>query len=441
MRLPFLKGIGALTRQRKAGKAATAIERLFDGVKLHQFSNYESYLQGISKKVWAAWKASDICANAMCNTPFVVKRGDSRDPVVIRDLQRLLTQPNQFQTFRELQYLAVMHLKATGNAYWYKSEATLSGDRPKELMPLNPKRIRIVTSAYSGEVVGYKYTGANGIEIPFDVEEIIHFKRPHPNNDYYGIGDIEPGESIYNEQINRNTWTEGFWKQGASPSGILFCKTQVESDETWEEIKARFRKQYGGAENAGKTALMTGDWSYSQLGLTAQEMQNIETSKWNVEQIFIMMGVPLSVAGIRDAANYATADIDNQRFKEYTILPLVLMLQDTLNTDLIAGWGDNLSLSFNVVGLINVGKVIQELAPAFDRGWISINEARERMGLNRDDENELWNQHFMNAGLVPVDLAGISASGGVTDQAAQRTVQRFIDSQFNHDSKTVSDGK
>lgn len=110
------------------------------------------------------------------------------------------------------------------------------------------------------------------------------------------------------------------------------------------KAKDRWQKEYGGKENAGKVAWLSGDWSYQQLGLTPAEMQDIEKSKWSVEQIFLLHGVPLSVAGIKEAANFATADIDNQRFKEYTVLPDVLTLQDTINTDLVQGFNPDARL-------------------------------------------------------------------------------------------------
>jgi HK97 family phage portal protein len=416
-------------------KTATAVQRMFDGIPLHRFSDYESYLAAASLKVWASWKACDICANAVSNTRHTIRRGIDPVTTVPKDLAKLLSAPNQFQTWRELIYLTVMHLKATGNAYWFKSQANLAGDKPVELYPINPKRLMISINPLTYQPSGYLYTGHLGTRVAFDLEEIMHFKRPHPNNDFYGLGDIEAGEPIFNENINRDTWTAGFWKNGASPSGVMTCKAQVDSDQEWERVKAMWRKEYSGADNAGKTALLTGDWAYTQLGLTAQEMQNIEGSKWNAEQIFMQHGVPLSVAGIRDAANFATADIDNQRFREYTIQPIVMLLQDTINTDLVQGWGPDLNLFFNITGLINIGKIAQDIMFAFQCGMLSINDGREMLGLPRDEENELWNQHFVTAALVPLEQAGVSANGGPTDQAAQAMVRDFVQKQFNDTQK------
>lgn len=410
---------------RKAVNAfASGVAFTMAGIPLSRLQNYEDYLKAGCRKVWAAWKACDITANSVSSTPFVVARVGSTKPVKIQELDRLLTYPNENQTMRELVYLTVMHLKLTGSAFWYKAEVTLRGDKPRSIFPLNPKRIRIVPNKATGEVRGYLYEG-DGVRIPFDPQEIIHFKRPHPNNDWWGLGDVEAGEPLFNESIHRTNWRRRFWRNGAAPSGVMITEDMIEDEQEFDKAKQRFHQEYGGEENSGKIAWLTGKWKYEQLGLTAAEMQDIESEKWNVEQLFLLHGVPLSVAGIRDSANYATADIDNQRFKEYTVLPLVLMIQDTINTDLIAGWGDNLKLTFNVSGLINIGKALQDLVPGFDRGIFSINEVRAMLKLETAPDNPLWNQHFLNAGLVPLELAGVADLQQV-DEQAQATVRRFV---------------
>ena len=408
--------------------SAAVIQNLLAGVSLSELIDYESYMRAGCRKVWASWKACDITANSLSNTPFAIVRAGNSKPVTVTGLADLFESPNDTMTIREMVYLAAMHIKMTGNAFWFKAETVLAsgGKRPKQLFPLNPKRVRIMPQPNTGKINGYVYTSAFGQAITLDPEDVIHFKRPHPNNDFWGLGDIEAGEDLFNEHVNRNKWQKQFWKNGASPSTLLINDDDQQPDEeAWKIAKEKFQREYGGGENAGKTAWLSGKWRKEQLGLSLSEMQNIEASKWNVEQIFLQHGVPLSVAGIRDAANFATADIDNQRFKEFTVLPIVLMLQDAITSDLVAGYGPQLKLKFNVSGLINMGKALLDLAPAFDRGVLSINEIRETLHLEPDPSNPLWNQHYITAALVPLELSGVADLQNV-DQQAQQTVQRFI---------------
>lgn len=407
-----------------AGMKAVSAAKFGYEFPVANLGSYAAFLQVATGKVWASWKACDLTAQVASGVPVRVYRGTASEPVEVQGLQQLLTYPNDTMTFAELVYLTVMHVKITGNAYWLKVQPNMKGDRPLALLPLNPRRVTIEVDRTSGELTGYKVSGS-GIATTIPPEEVIHFKRPHPNSDWYGIGDIEAGSAMMTDAVNRTNWKEAFWKNGATPSGVLVKEDQAPPQEQWEKLKAEFAKQYGGTKNAGKVAWLSGKWHSLKIGLTLAEMADIESRRLSIEEVSLLHGVPLSVLGVREAANYATAEIDDTRFRNYTVLPMVRMIEDTVNTDLVMGYGPQYRLRFAVTGLVNVGQVVQNLTPAFDRGWLSINEAREAMGFQPDPENPLWTGHFINAGLMPLELAGIG-NQQATEDAAKGIVARFI---------------
>ncbi len=136
-----------------------------------------------------------------------------------------------------------------------------------------------------------------------------------------------------------------------------------------------------------------------------------------------MHGLPLSVFGIQSAANYATAREDQVSFKNDTVKPLIKLISDTLNSDLVQGFDPNLKLIWKIQGLINTAKVATDLGPLFDRGIISVNELRAELGYEPIANDPIFDQHFILSTLVPIDLAGISAP---TQTAAVETAARSI---------------
>lgn len=414
-------------------KVPQAIESLFGGllagVPTARLEDYESYLQAGSKKCWALYKASSTIAKVAMDTPWQVEKktgGDGQAVTPPADLAALLESPNEWENFCELKYKTADHLTLTGNAFWVKDQANVKGDRPKRLFSANPKRMRIVLDT-NGMIKGYLYKPSGGVEIPFDMAEIIHFKIPHPNNDYWGLGVVEAGEDLFQDFINRQNWGSQFWTNGASPAGILVCEEQITDEKAFEEAKLKWQKQYGGSANSGKTAWLTGKWRFEKIGLTSSEMQNVETTKLTVAQIFMQCGVPLSVAGVEGAANYATAWVDDLRFRRYTVKPMLTFIQDTMTSDLIAGYNPNLKLVFSIAGLIDVANIAQNYAPLFDRAILSINEMRAMLNLPLVKNNPLFDGHYLNAGLVPIELAGIGATQPQTDMAARSITQRFVE--------------
>lgn len=411
------------------GAKLTRIEDLFggilNGIPANKFTDFQTYLSAGTRKLWAVFKGCDAVAKVVMDTPLTLRKiGGDGSAVKHKELDRLLKVPNQGETWGEMLFKIVFHLKLTGNAFIAKDEVNLKGDRPTSLFLLNPKRIKLVIDPKVG-VIGYTYTTQDGLVIPYDAAEIIHFRIPHADNDYWGLGEIESAEPLFNDAINRDTWKEKFWVNGASPSGLLICEDNITDATAWKKAKADWNKEYGGAGNAGKTAWLTGKWKHQQLGLTAQEMQDIEQGKWTIEQIFMQLGVPLSVAGVRDAANYATAQIDDLRFRRYTIKPLCKFIADTLTSDLVAGYDVTLELVFQIAGLTDIANVTDHFVPLFDRGIVSLNEMRVLAGLQPKADDPVFDEHYIMSALLPLSLAGV-VDQGQTQEAAKGITSRFV---------------
>lgn len=421
--------LGLSSGLNRAGVKILKPSDLLGSFDLTEFKSLQSYLEAGYKKVWASWKACDLVANIVVSTPHTLNRVGSSTPAVVPDLTRLLTYPNEHQTFGDLLYQTACYLKWVGNAYWLKSESTLGGNRPKELFSLKPTKMRVLTDS-SGELVGYRYWRSSGKFVDFDVEDVLHFKRPHPENDYYGIGDVEAGQELFKDILNRVEFQNAFWKNGGAPSGIISLQEGATSDqESWEKQMREMDDKFVGKKNAGKFVWLAGKWKFERIGLTGSEMQDLERLMLNTKQIFQLHGVPLSVAGIENAANYATAEVDEMNFRQNTVAPVVKIIQDTIQTDLVAGYGQNLEIRFNLSGLINVQRIMRDFGPLFDRGGMSINELREKAGLPRLS-NPIFDQHYITAAYTPLDLAGI-ADQGATDRQAQRMIDLFLSKNPN----------
>lgn len=427
----WLKSLLPGPRSGVTGTKVVRLEDLFGGsfteANLADLRNYESYLKAGSRRIWATWKACHVCANSVAEvqTKLVRSRPDgNKVPASVPELDRLLRMPNPTWSWWEMVYLWVFHMKLTGNAYWFKNEQSVVGGRPGSLYPMNPRKVKISIDPHRG-VMGYLYH-VNGLVIPMDVEEVIHWKNPHPDDDYHGLGDVEAGEDLFQEFLNRNNYSRKFWKNGAAPSGVLICEERIADAQEFEKAKAKWQAQYGGTENAGKTAWLTGKWTYQKLGLTAVEMQSIEDRRLSVENIMAMHGVPLSTAGVKDAANYATARVDDLIFRRNTVKPLVGNFYGTLNTDLVADWGADLELVPEISGLVDLDAVVTHYVPLFDRGALSLNELREKAGLPRVEDDPAFDEHYINAGLVPLHLSDVPPVDGSTDRSARAVVDRFV---------------
>lgn len=389
-------------------------------VPSHRFTDFKSYLDAGSGKVWASFRACHLAASVFMGTDFRMVR--PKDPSWVPtpgvDEAFIFTDPNPFDSWREMLYLWVFHIKLTGCAFWLKDEVNGLG-QPTRLYPLMPQYVKVVPDAKKN-IAGFIYE-VNGKRINYAPEEIIYFRRPHPASTLWGMGDVEPSETLFNQYINRAVYEEKFLENGAQPSGVLTLKEAPDDPGDWERLKAWWNKEYAGKANAGKTAFLTGEWMYHKLGIDQQAMQTLEREKTTVEQIFINHGVPLSIAGIREAANYATAKQDEINFRKYEIVPLLELFCGKLNREgvFFSHFKSGTVLEYDLSGLVDVEQIVKEYAPLVKLGALTPNELRQLVGLSKIEDPYL-DQYFVENGLTPLEMAGMPPLGGEGDPAVRR---------------------
>lgn len=413
-------------RGRTAGQVMRASD-IFGNVPTAQLTTYKECLAAGTSKLWATYRACHLVGQSVQDTAWSLKRGETEEAVKIQGLTQLLENPNGYDTFGEMLYKTVMQLKMVGNAFWLKDQVSIDGDRPKRLFVLNPSKVEIVVHPSNG-VIGYVFR-SDKIQVPFELNEIIHFRIPHPNREYYGLGEIEAAALTMQNALNRTDAQTNFWKNGAAPGGLLFFKGTMTDQAKFEEIKRSFNRQYAGKDNMGKIAMLAGEWGFTQIGLTAVEGQDLEQGKQSVADIFTIHGVPLSVAGVQGAANFATARIDDLRYRRDTVKPMLKLLADPLNTDLVQGYDPRARIEWQLQGLADLDQ-LSLLTPLFDRGALSINELRTMAGLAPVKDDPTFDAHYITAGLLPLELAGIANDANAQEQT-RAAMNRAIDRSLN----------
>ena len=384
------------------------------GVSISKLADYESYIGAGTGRVWASFRATDLTANVVASSELSVVDATKKAQPDNNPLALLLHMPNAYDSWEELVYQTAFNLKLTGNAYWLRDEMD-GGGRPKALYPLLSANMKATPDKVM-KVKEYRYS-VSGTELVFQPNEIIHFRRPHPANFVFGLGDIEASASLFNAYINRSALEEQYMANGAQPSGIMTRKGEgYEDEDEWRAFKEKFVRDYGGKANAGKIAFLTGEWAFTRLGMTHQEMQSIEKERWAVEQIFAAHGVPLSVAGLSAASNYATARVEDMNFRKYTCAPMLALIAGKLNAigGVAQAFNPNFRVKFNLSGLVDTEQIVKECRPLVELGAMSLNEVRERAGLPRS-EDPLLDGHYISNNRIPLELAGMSGASLMND--------------------------
>ncbi len=296
-------------------------------------------------------------------------QGERRVEVERHPLERLLDAPNPYISRFELMEQTFGLLELTGNAYWF-----LAGDtsgRPTQIWPLRPDRITIVPDP-ADYVRGYLYE-IDGQRIPLEAQEVVHFKRWHPANDYYGLSTLEAARLTVESdramaEWNRNT----FGKDNGVPAGIVVVKDTM-SPADFERIKREWQQSYGGPQR--RTAFLRGsDIQWQNIGLSHSELDFLQGREAHRNEILNIYGIPVGL--VDSNATEANAQVAERMFVERTLWPKLVRVAQKITQELLPFWpGEHVS-EFEDIRPTDAQARLDEIRVSYP--VLSVNEIRER---------------------------------------------------------------
>lgn len=319
------------------------------------------------------------CAEAIPRLHRVLPDG-TREPIPESPLLDLLRDVNPYSmNYRSLMVATVSSLLLWGNAYWL-----LDGrQRPEAIYWLPPQSVTPVPDPVR-LVAGYDWR-VNGQLVRLPSERVVHFRFFNPRSQVLGLSPISAARLDINLSLSAKHYNRAFFRNMARLGGV-FVTDQPLSDEQREMLVQQLRSALTGAENAFR-------WLVAEAGIKPQPMaippkdaefvQQMELSRIDICAIF---GVPPTVAGASQAANYATAREEGRWFLEYTVRPLLGFLAEELTWSLVpffAPENEMWELTFDASPierkLEDPSARHQMVREDFKAGLLTLNEARREL--------------------------------------------------------------
>ncbi len=366
--------------------------------------NYKEYLQKYADISWVYSCIYTIANKAAGIGTKLYRKTNIKGKKILEEIDDhpvldLLEKANPIMSGYDLKESTFSFLELTGNAYWLLDR--LTGNIPSEIYPLNPHRIKIVPDAKT-YVNKYIYDVGQGKTIDYAKEEIIHFKYFNPLDDFYGLSPISAARlSIdtinFSDEYNRN-----FFINSAQPGGIIEVPTTL-PDKIFNRLKESWDSLHRGYKKAHRPTILEGGAKWVNSGLSQKDMEFIQSKKMTREDILGVFGVPPSLVGIFEYANYANSREQTQIFWLNTEVPKITKYYNVINSFLVMRYGDDLvagpDLS-TVEALQKDKKLLAEVNEILLRnGVITINEVREEM---KKDKVSWGESAWLPMNLLPV---------------------------------------
>lgn len=302
-------------------------------------------------------------------------------------LSLLMRKPNKWQTRFEWIEMMQGHVALRGNAY----SEILAGSigAASELVPLHPDRMR-VEMRDNGELL-YLYRDLNGYERRLSQQQVFHL-RGLSSDGITGINPIQAAREAIGVALAAEGHEASTMRNGGK-LGVVLETDQVMKADAAKMLLENWEARHGGADNGGRTALLTNGLKAHEIGMSNDDAQFIELRQFQIAEIARIFRVPLHMIG--DLTRSTNNNIEHQslEFLIYTLSPWLVRWEQAIQRDLILEAEEDDSnkfyCKFNVDAIARGDMAARSsfYREMVNAGIYTINEIRELEDMNPTGDN------------------------------------------------------
>ena len=343
------------------------------------------------------YRLTKFRGDAIKSMPLVAKDIASGDPVAdTHPAAKMIANPNPRIPMDELEFRAELFLCMAGDAYWYINQV---GDSVR-LDPLRSDRVSI--KVYKSKLI-YLYTLPGEKPVPFEQEEIVHFKNYNPSSDLFGQPVLRANAKLVDTGNAISDFQYHSMKNGMWPSGVL--ATEKLEKTQYDRLMAQIKASKEGPANARRLIIVEDGKTWTPATPTPSDMDFMGGSSLTNQELCVGFGVYAEAMGLIPA-KYENMRQALRATWENTIIPEKTMLEGTLNTQLAPHF-DGIYFEYDMSQTIPMIEARKENAIEgkmyFDMG-ISTKAVNERLSLGFDEAE------CPDKGMLPVTLLEVGAT-------------------------------
>lgn len=345
--------------------------------------------KGTPLGVTTSYACIRLLAQSVASSPlkhFTITE-DGEEEQIKSELSKLIKSPFPNTTYYQWMSSMVTNLISQGNAY---SLILRDNGKPTELMFLASSSVSVYKTL-DAELPFYYKISENGKSYDVYPEDMLHFRNVTEDN-IVGLSPLGLHRITFDAAASISDYNKTFMDNATNVSGIITTDKSL-NKETVEEIRKNFGKKFGGANNAGRTPVLSNGLKYEQVKvispLDADYIANRKMSKSDIAEIY---GVPLGMV-TNTESKYSNAEQESLNFQQITLAPYFDMIDQEMSLKLIPKYSSrNTYLRFapDRFRLTTSKERSETISLLTNTGIMTPNEAREHYGLRKiDGGNEL----------------------------------------------------
>lgn len=376
----------------------------------HSFKPHQS-LQAYGDNPYL-YSAVNVIASELARTNFRLQKRNAKGEVTYIERHQALETMKKPQPIKGgktmltkmlLKMVTGFHVLLNGEGFWLLGDRMVKGigGAPRRIDLLLPQHVYTRTSK-SGELLNYIYRLPQEPERVLEPMDVVHFRLPDPSVWERGHAPIQSIRYAIDNSKESDIRNLKLLQNNAVPAGIITTKGAI-NERQLEMVRGQWRQIHGGADNAGKTAVVPDGMDFKTIQQTNQEMQFLEGKKINMEEILANFRVGPEMLGKTDSQTRANAEASIFVFERFGMLPFIELFADTLTNDYLPAFPgtDGLEFSFPDPVPENMEEKRQNARTLFDVGAATPNELRKTFGMEELAQDGM-DTPYLDMGKTPV---------------------------------------
>lgn len=252
-----------------------------------------------------AYRCVAAIADNGSSVPLAVRRPDGEE-IAGHPIAHLFNKrPNPQMSARVFKSLFLQQGELAGQSFvWLDRGETGLGDPTEAHIVFDDVQVvvdkPIAMRPTTANIIGFVINRADGARIPVLPEEMLWLRYPHPFDPLGCLAPWKAARHAVDMDAFAREWQRASYENGATPTGVVYVGDMEENE--FNATKASWRSSMQGPRNAGKNLLIrsapgmgAGDGKkidYVRIGLTAEEMDYLESRMANSAEVMIAFGVP-----------------------------------------------------------------------------------------------------------------------------------------------------
>lgn len=337
---------------------------------------FKNYVECTPLFISAFFAAMQLITNSIAQLPIKIKK--------IRDNQRIdddknpllkLFYENPFLTKFNIIKQLVWDMLLYGNGFLYIVRD--QNNTPIRLIYLEHGSVNIQFQ-FENQTLKYLVNGVKGVPSTLYPYDIIHI---HMNtyDTKYGKSIQVYGQKILKLAAAADKAAEDFFSSGMQINGILSFSHAI-TDKQKESIRSQWNSVHG--TNAGGLAVLGADAKFEPVQQNAANSQLLETREFNLTEIARLFNINPILLGDLSHTSYSDIEQANIEFISHTLMPIIEIIQNELNTKLVKAKNVYIDLDENYLLKSTKDKEANYFTTLVNNGIITRNEARVALGYN-----------------------------------------------------------